>query len=150
MDENNELIKLETHQTKDILDGHINGSLTVIWRDWDNKIKILPKMIYVSSVYPGQIKGPHLHMTRDSYFVCIRGKVIFIIKNKDGKYQEIESSEDNPVMIHVPKNVSSSHINITNENATILTLANPAWKPNDNEMKNVTFDDYEWKKWNLG
>jgi dTDP-4-dehydrorhamnose 3,5-epimerase len=31
----------------------------------------------------------------------------------------------------------------------ILALADVAWKPNDNEMDNVTFDDYDWKKWKL-
>ncbi|SVD13231.1 uncharacterized protein METZ01_LOCUS366085, partial [marine metagenome] len=25
---------LEKHQTKDTNDSHINGSLTVVWRDW--------------------------------------------------------------------------------------------------------------------
>ena len=139
--------KLEIHQTKDIQDGHINGSLTVIWRDWDHQIEIEPKMVYVSSVDPGEIKGPHLHTKRDSYFVCIRGKVVFIAKDHSGKYHEIESSEDNPVLVQVPKNYPSAHINITTEKATILALANRAWRPDDNEMKNVTFDDYDWNKW---
>ena len=84
-------IKLEKHDTKDINDSHINGSLTVIWRDWDKILEVEPKMVYVSSVNSGEIKGPHLHTTRDSYFVCIRGKVVFVIKDKDGKYLEIKS-----------------------------------------------------------
>ena len=29
----------------------------------------------------------------------------------------------------------------------ILALANPAWRPDNDEMKNVTFNDYDWKKW---
>ena len=140
-------IELETHQTKDISDGHVNGSLTVIWRDWDKILEVEPKMVYVSSVNPGEIKGPHLHTKRDSYFVCIRGKVIFVAKDEKGKYLEIESSEKKPVLIQIPKNFISAHINPTNEVSTILTLANPAWTPNDDEMKNVTFDDYDWNKW---
>ena len=140
-------IELETHQTKDISDGHVNGSLTVIWRDWDKILEVEPKMVYVSSVNPGEIKGPHLHTKRDSYFVCIRGKVIFVAKDEKGKYLEIESSEKKPVLIQVPKNFISAHINPTNEISTILTLANPAWTPNEDEMKNVTFDDYDWNKW---
>ena len=140
-------IELETHQTKDISDGHVNGSLTVIWRDWDKILEVEPKMVYVSSVNPGEIKGPHLHTKRDSYFVCIRGKVIFVAKDEKGNYLEIESSEKKPVLIQVPKNFISAHINPTNEVSTILTLANPAWTPNDDEMKNVTFDDYDWNKW---
>ena len=141
-------IKLEKYDTKDIKDNHVNGSLTVIWRDCDKILEIEPKMVYVSSVNSGEIKGPHLHTQRDSYFVCIRGKVVFIAKDLQGKYHEIESSEDNPVLIQIPKNHSSAHINITNNVATVLTLANPAWKPNDDEMKNVLFDDYDWGKWN--
>lgn len=140
-------IKLEKHDTKDIKDNHVNGSLTVIWRDWDKILEIEPKMVYVSSVNPGEIKGPHLHTIRDSFFVCVRGKVVFIAKDSEGKYQEIESSEDDPVLIQIPKNHASAHINITDKVATVLTLANPAWRPNDDEMKNILFEDYDWEKW---
>ena len=139
-------IKLEKHDTKDIKNGHVNGSLTVIWRDYDNIIKNEPKMVYLSSVEPGEIKGPHLHKRRDSYFTCIHGKVIFIIKTNDG-FQEIESNADDPVLIFVPKNFPSAHINVSNSTSRILTLTNIAWRPNDNEMENVTFDGYDWHKW---
>ncbi len=140
-------INLEKHETKDIKDGHINGSLIVIWRDWDKILDVEPKMVYISSVNPGEIKGPHLHTKRDSYFVCIRGKVVFIAKDLDGKYYEIESSEENPILVQIPKNHPSAHINVTDKIATILTLTNLAWKPNDNEMQNISFDDYNWSKW---
>jgi len=140
-------IKLEKHDTKDTHDSHINGSLTVIWRDWDKILEVEPKMVYVSSVNPGETKGPHIHTKRDSYFVCIRGKVVFVAKDADGKYHEIESSEDEPVMVQIPKNIASAHINISDKVATILALANIAWRPNDDEMKNVDFSDYNWKKW---
>ena len=88
------VIKLEKHVTKDTHDSHTNGDLTVIWRDWDNILKSHPKMVYVSHVNPYEIKGPHLHTKRDSYFVCIRGKVVFIAKDNSGNYHEIESSEE--------------------------------------------------------
>ena len=41
--------KLERHETKDTTDSHINGELTVTWRDWD-KIINDPKMVYVNSI----------------------------------------------------------------------------------------------------
>jgi len=139
-------IPLETHETKDVNDQHVNGKLTVVWRDYDNLIKNPPKMVYVSSVNAHEIKGPHIHTKRESYFVCISGKVIFVIKNQDGSYSEIESSEDKPTLIHVPKNIASAHINIHNDISHVLTLADIAWKPNDNEMINTIFDDFDWKK----
>ena len=138
---------LEQYPTKDVIDGHINGSLTVVWRDWDNIIEKQPKMVYVSSVNPGETKGPHLHTRRESYFVCIHGKVVFIIRNKNGEYVEIESSEEKPGLIHVPKNIASAHINTTKSISRVLALADIAWRPNDNEMKNITFDNYDWNKW---
>ena len=142
-------IKLEKHPTKDITDQHTNGSLTVIWRDWDNIIKNHPKMVYVSSVNVGEIKGPHTHTKRDSYFTCIHGKVVFIIKDQDGTFHEIESSEENPVMVFVPKNFPSAHVNISTGTSRVLALADIAWKPGDNEMKNEKFEDYDWSKWKL-
>ena len=140
-------IKLEKHVTRDVRDQHVNGSLTVIWRDWDGILPLDPKMVYVSSVNPGEIKGPHLHTKRDSYFVCIRGKVVFVVKDLFGKYHEIESSEDDPILVQIPKNNPSAHINIASQTSTVLALANLAWRPNDDEMKNVSFDDYDWQKW---
>ena len=140
-------INLEKHETKDVHDQHVNGNLTVIWRDWDNIIKNHPKMVYVSSINPKEVKGPHVHTKRESHFVCIEGKVVFVIKNDDGVYQEIISSDKKPVMIYVPKNTPSAHLNLSNKISRVLALADIAWKPNDNEMKNISFDDYDWEKW---
>ena len=140
-------INLEKHETKDIHDQHVNGSLTVIWRDWDNIVKNHPKMVYVSSINPKEVKGPHVHTRRESHFVWIEGKVVFVIKNDDGVYQEIISSDDNPIMVYVPKNTPSAHLNLSDKISRILALADIAWRPDDNEMKNVSFDDYDWEKW---
>jgi dTDP-4-dehydrorhamnose 3,5-epimerase len=140
-------IKLEKHETMDIKDKHVNGSLTVVWRDWDKIIKNHPKMVYVASVNPGEVKGPHVHTKRTSYFTCIHGKVAFIIKDSDGKYHEIITNDEEPILVCIPKNISSAHLNLSDSVSSILTLADIAWQPNDNEMKDMDFDDYDWSKW---
>jgi dTDP-4-dehydrorhamnose 3,5-epimerase len=147
MDEEFFTTKLEVHPTKDIDNSHTNGTLTVIWRDWDKILKNPPQMVYVSSINVGEIKGPHIHKKRNSYFTCIHGKVVFIIKLPNGKYEEIESSEENPVLVCVPKNYPSAHVNLSSEISRILTLADLAWRPNDDEMENMEFNDYDWEKW---
>lgn len=141
-------VNLEVHDTKDIESKRINGSLTVIWRDWDNILKNPPKMMYLTSVNPREIKGPHLHSLRTSYFTCVEGKVMIIVQDSDGNYQEIESSSEKPNLICIPKNFASAHINISSNISKILVLADIAWKPGDNEMKNVEFENYDWNKWN--
>ena len=138
---------LENHKTKDITDSHINGELTVIWRDWDNLIKNHPKMVYVSSVNPGEIKGPHIHKNRTTSFSCIHGNVVLVIRDNDGKFHEIKTDLDKPVLITVPNGIAVAIVNPTTEIAKVLVLADIAWRPNDNEMKDVSFDDYDWKKW---
>ena len=75
---------LENHETKDIHDGHTNGSLVPVWRDWDNLLGVHPKMVYFTTINKGERKGPHLHITRHYYFLCIKGKVIFVIKDPSG------------------------------------------------------------------
>ena len=96
---------LEKHQTKDVKDSHINGRLDVIWRDWDKIIKNHPKMIYVSSINPGEVKGPHIHKIRTSYLVCIHGKVVFIVDKGNNDYKEIEADSEKPVLICVPNGI---------------------------------------------
>ena len=147
MDEQNySILDLETHQTKDVNDSHINGDLTVIWRDWDKIIKN-PQMVYLNTVNPGEIKGPHLHKNRTSYFFCIDGKMVIVVENKDGSYSEIETNSTESKLVSIPNGIAAAVINPSKQISKILVLADIAWKPNDDEMMNVSFDDYDWSKW---
>ena len=137
---------LEKHQTEDITDSHINGELTVIWRDWDNLVKNHPKMVYVNSVNPREIKGPHIHKNRTTYFSCILGNVVLVIQDNNGKLHEIKADSDKPILIAVPNGIAAAIVNPTKKIAKVLVLADIAWRSNDNEMKDISFDDYDWKK----
>jgi len=138
---------LEKHQTKDIADSHINGELTVIWRDWDNLLKNHPKMVYVNSINSGEIKGPHIHKNRTTSFFCIDGSVVLIIQDDNKKFHEMKMNSEKPVLITVPNGIAAAIVNPTTKIAKVLVLADIAWRPNDNEMKDVLFDNYNWKKW---
>ena len=137
---------LEKHQTKDIADSHINGELTVIWRDWDNLLKNHPKMVYVNSINPGEIKGPHIHKNRTTSFFCMDGSIVLIIQDDGKKFHEMKMNSEKPVLITVPNGIAAAIVNPTSKIARVLVLADIAWRPNDNEMKDVLFDDYNWKK----
>ena len=147
MDKQNYFVwDLEKHQTKDIKDSHINGDLTVIWRDWDHIIKN-PEMIYLNTVNPGEIKGPHVHKNRTSYFYCIEGKMAIIVQGKNGEYHEIETDSTESKLISVSNGVGAAIINPSKSISKIIVLADISWKPDDNEMKNISFTNYDWKKW---
>ena len=148
MDEKNFSVwNLEKHETKDISDFHVNGELTVIWRDWDNLIKNHPKMVYVNSVNPGKIKGPHIHKNRTTSFFCVHGNVVLVIQDNNKKFHEMKMNSEKPVLITVPNGIAAAIVNPTTKIAKVLVLADIAWRPNDNEMINVNFDEYDWNKW---
>ena len=148
MDDKNFFVwDLEKHQTKDTTDSHINGELTIVWRDWDNIITNHPKMIYVNSVNPGETKGPHLHKNRTTYFSCIHGTIVLVIQDDDGKFHEVKADSEKPTLISVSNGVAAAIVNPTDDISKVLVLADIAWKPNDNEMKNIDFENYDWNKW---
>ena len=146
-DKNFFVLDLEKHQTIDTTDSHINGELTIIWRDWDNIITNPPKMIYVNYINPGEIKGPHLHKNRTTYFSCIHGSIVLVIQDDDGKFHEVKADSEKPTLISVRNGVAAAIVNPTDDISKVLVLADIAWKPNDNEMKNIDFENYDWNKW---
>ena len=147
MDEQNfSVLELERHETKDVSDSHKNGELTVIWRNWDNMIKN-PEMVYVNTVFPGEIKGPHIHKNRTSYFYCVDGTMVIIIQEKNGSYHEVKINSTESKLVSVPNGIAAAIVNPSQSISKILVLADISWKPNDNEMENVSFSDYDWKKW---
>ena len=148
MDDKNFFVwDLEKHQTIDTTDSHINGELTIVWRDWDNIITNHPKMIYVNSINPGETKGPHLHKNRTTYFSCIHGSIILVIQDNDGKFHEVKADSEKPTLISVRNGIAAAIVNPTDDISKVLVLADIAWKPNDNEMKNIDFENYDWNKW---
>ena len=69
-----------------------------------------------------------------------------VIQDNDGKFHEIKADSEKPVLITVPKGIAAAIVNPTTKIAKVLVLADIAWRPNDNEVKNVSFDDYDWEK----
>ena len=104
-------------------------------------------MIYLNSINPGEIKGPHIHKNRTSYFFCIQGKMTIVIQDRNGTYHDIEANSESSKLISVSNGISAAIINPSKNISKILVMADVAWKPNDNEMKNDLFNDYDWKKW---
>ena len=67
----------------------------------------------------------------------------------------LEISKDMPffyglfsILFAVSLGIAAAFINPYTEISKVLVMANISWKPNDNEMQNVDFEDYDWNKWN--
>jgi dTDP-4-dehydrorhamnose 3,5-epimerase len=52
-----------------------------------------------------------------------------------------------PVLVEVSKGIPCALINPSDKIVRVLVLADVAWRPDENEMLNVKFQDYDWNKW---
>lgn len=140
------VIEEKKYLTKD-QQGNVNGQLVSLWKDWEKIFKAEPKQVYFNICAPKAIKGPHLHKKRWDYFVCIRGKIRFIVK-WDENYETIEvDAENDPCfkIVEIPPAVPCAIQNISDAEAWFLNMPHPAWHPDDPDDHPVTFDGYDWR-----
>ena len=128
------------------LEGDTNGFLVPLYNINDgffDKGKE-PEQVYLTVISPNKIKGPHLHYIRTGCFTCIKGNARFILKTQEG-YQEIYSGEsyDYKTVI-VPTGIAAALQNLGKEDALILNMPNPAWKPNMSDEYHAKFDDFDF------
>ena len=139
------IIDLENIQTRNVSTKEINGRFIPLYRDWENKIE-QPQFVYMSACEVGEVKGPHLHRLRHANFACVKGSVVFITQEPTGYCETIVTATE-PKTIHIEPNIPCAHINIGFEEAIIINICSPAWKPDNQDSENVKFEGYDWFKW---
>ena len=70
-----------------------------------------------------------------------------VVKDNDGVYHEIHATSNEPKLIEIPNGMPAAIVNPSEMISKVLVLADISWRPNDNEMENSTFINYNWKKW---
>ncbi|MDP1695949.1 MAG: methyltransferase domain-containing protein [archaeon] len=94
--------------------------------------------VLVSEVYPGVIKGLHLHRKQTDYTTCIKGNIKYILaKEVDGKVQikTLIIGEKNPILIKTPPGLWHGYSPLANEKATILHLMDVTFDPKDDDTE---------------
>ena len=140
------IIDLEHIKTKDVKDGRQNGWFIPLWRDWDKIYDKEPKMAYIATCFPGEVKGPHLHKERWSFLTVLKGKVAFIVKVGQ-EYKEFVLSDEKLQTIVIPANTPQAHINIGAEEAMVMNLCHPAWHPDRQDNFTGDYTGYDFSKW---
>ena len=103
--------------------------------------------VYCSTVFPGIVKGWHLHKLMTLNYTVIKGKIKFVLfdprKDSDtfGQINEYYLGEENYVRITVPPNIWNGFMGIGIEEAFVINLTDI---PHDsNEI--VRIDPFEKK-----
>jgi mannose-6-phosphate isomerase-like protein (cupin superfamily) len=118
--------------------GEANGYVVSLYKDWEGDFRAEPRQVYLNVTYPGERKGPHLHMERWDYFATIRGSMRFVIKYGEDEYEEVDvSARDGIRVVEVPPGVACLMINTGADEAWVINMPNPAWhpdRPDDNPV----------------
>ncbi|NJD76646.1 MAG: dTDP-4-dehydrorhamnose 3,5-epimerase [Candidatus Methanoperedens sp.] len=94
----------------------------------DDKIFTNFGQVYITTAYPGVVKGWHYHKKQHDNFTCIRGmmKVALYDGREDsptnGTVMELFSGEKNPVLIHVPPGIYHGFKAVGMETAYFLNI----------------------------
>jgi dTDP-4-dehydrorhamnose 3,5-epimerase len=128
-------------------DGEVNGFLVPLYNIHEKFFKEgkEPQQVYLTSILPGKVKGPHLHFIRTGFFTCIKGNVRVVLKTEDG-YQSFFSGEDHGFKsIEVPTGVPAAIQCLGEEEAYMLNMPNPAWTPEMNDEHSADFSDFDFE-----
>jgi len=91
--------------------------------------------VLVSAVYPGIIKGLHLHKKQTDYTTCIKGNIKYVaIKinlDKSIKINTFVVGEKNPILIKCPPGVWHGYTPLSNQEAIVLHLMDKTYDPAD-------------------
>ncbi len=110
--------------------------------------------IYFSVVYPGVVKGWHLHKVMTLNYAVIVGRIKLVLYDERedsptrGKLQEIFTGEDNYCLITVPPNVWNGFKGLGVEPAIVANCATEPYDPSE-IVRSDPFSDRVPYDWNL-
>lgn len=128
--------------------GEVNGFLVPIYNIHDKFFAPgkEPQQVYMTTILPGTVKGPHLHFIRTGFFTCIKGNVRVVLKTDKG-YEVFFSGEDHEYLsIEVPTGTPAAVQALGDEEAYLLNMPNPAWTPDMNDEHTADFGDFDFNR----
>ncbi|MGQ0739700.1 MAG: WxcM-like domain-containing protein [Bacteroidota bacterium] len=127
-------------------DNRVNGFLVPLYNIHDKFFETgkEPQQVYLTSVLPGTIKGPHLHFIRTGFFTCIKGNVRVVLKTDNGYKVFLSGVDHNYLSVEIPTGVPAAIQCLGEEEAFILNMPNPAWTPDMNDEHSADFSDFDF------
>ncbi|MFA5142546.1 MAG: dTDP-4-dehydrorhamnose 3,5-epimerase family protein [Candidatus Omnitrophota bacterium] len=111
--------------------------------------------VYMTTAYPGIVKAWHYHKKQDDNFTCIHGKMrlaLYDARPSSPTYKEVndfEISLENPMLVHIPKNVYHGFKCISDTEAFVInTVTRPYDYKNPDEYRLDAYENeilYDWR-----
>lgn len=128
------------------------GSVMHIMKSSDREFLAFGE-VYCSTVYPGVVKGWHLHKRMTLNYVVIRGAIKFVLYDgrvnspTRGEIQEINMGDRNYVRVTVPPNVWNGFQGVGIEEAYVINVNDMPHDPTEIERADPFTKDipYSWE-----
>jgi len=146
-----------------MIDGVVIKKLRVIPDERGRVMEILRRdddifekfgQVYMTTSYPGVIKGWHYHRLQDDNMTVVKGmmKVVLYDGRKDsptyGEVNEFFVGEHNPMLVHIPKGVYHGWKNIGTEEAIVINTVTEPYNYEKPDEHRVAYNDpsvpYDW------
>lgn len=111
--------------------------------------------LYITTCYPGVVKGWHYHKLQDDHFICIKGmaKVVLYDSRKDsptyGAINEFFMGERNFMLLKIPKFVYHGFKAIGDSEAWILNIPTRTYNYDKPDEYRLPYDTeeipYDWE-----
>ena len=109
---------------------------------------------YVTAVYPGVIKGWHMHRKQTDHFVCVHGMTKVVLYDSregsptKGEVNEYFLGERNMILLVIPPLVYHGMKGIGNDTALIVNTPTEAYNPAEPDEYRLPYDTdqipYDW------
>ena len=140
-----ENLHADTTQKSDLIEGVAIKKLKVFANEQGYLFETLRKddhffdgtfgQVLLFEVYPGVIKGYHLHEKHDEYVTCVKGNVKYVLVKEypDGtkKINTFVIGERNPMLIKIPKGLWRGYMPLENKSALVMDIMSRPYDPND-------------------
>jgi len=89
--------------------------------------------VYLSTTYPGAVKGWHYHKVQADNIVCVKGMLkLVLFDNREnsatnGEVNEFFIGEHNPMLVQVPKGVYHGWKCVSGEEAMVINCPSEAY-----------------------
>lgn len=110
---------------------------------------------YVTTTYPGVIKGWHMHRAQDDNVVCVRGMIKLVLYDgregsaTRGEVQELFPGEHNPILVHIPRQVYHGWKCISEQEAYVVNVPTELYDYDEPDEHRLPHDTpqipYDWE-----
>jgi len=112
------------------------GRLIEIFRHDDEMFEKFGQ-VYITTAYPGVVKGWHYHKLQDDFFFVVKGmaKIVLYDGREDSptykKVNEFFMGEHNTILLKIPKGVMHGFKGISETEAIIMNCPTMAYNPKE-------------------